>query len=389
MPFCLPRDPNLLFVLPQSAYAFFREELKQLNIYSPPSKYLGQAHTITRIVHEQSSVFHQIELAPCDVDQIMTRQKQRSFVKKAHPQYLMSLVQRFLGRQRGEAPGRGGGNWSTIADRFETLLDEFKDVLWFFRDEVDKSDYPDYLEFVEYEMNSATIIERMRNGFYVAHKSVKKDLARIVGNALKYNTKDSPIVDYSRFLQSVCEEALKGDLSETQHDEFRKRFHELCQAGAKSSALVHTAPADIPRDPQTKIVLKKNNEMMSIHPNPPKSSRDSSQLINKRNSEVGMSFRRAPSTRLKRISRRHVESESDEDIYSPGRLAKQLGRSRRRQKGKRGQSRERELINVEEPKRDHDGEAILKQIFENKQPHGESRIRTRRRVAFESRLKSN
>lgn len=361
-----------------------------MNIYSPPSAYLGQSHTITRIVQNQPSIFHQIELAPCNVDQIMTRQKQRSFVKKAHPQYLMNLIERFLERRTELAEQRETTEWEAIAGRFEELLDEFKDVLCYFRDEVNKNDYPDYLGFVEHEMHMGIIAARLRNGFYVTFKSVRKDLARIVGNALKYNTKDSPIVGYSRFLQSVCEEALKGALSEGQREAFTKRFRELCRVDS------HPPAIEVARDPQTKLILKKSKQQMSVRAEARKNSRERGELINKRSSDSGMPFRRPPSARLKRISQKQVEPESDEDLYSPSRLERRSVRTRKRNsKARRAAMAEdkkgrRELINVEEPKREHDGEAILKQIFENKQPKGESRIRTRRRLAFESsQLKSN
>jgi hypothetical protein len=127
--------------------------------------------------------------------------------------------------------------WVIIAGRFESIMEQYKDILHFFKKEVDKNYFSDYLEFVEYEMNMNLIITRLRNGFYITKKAIQKDLQRIVQNALKYNPKDSPIIRFSRFLQDICETLLKDDLTETQDKKYKEEYIKLSKGEGRESII--------------------------------------------------------------------------------------------------------------------------------------------------------
>ena len=70
IPFCFPKEAQNLFVLPLQPYNFILQELKHLNVYSPASDYLQESHKITKIHHSHSSIYKQIELTPCNIEQL-------------------------------------------------------------------------------------------------------------------------------------------------------------------------------------------------------------------------------------------------------------------------------------------------------------------------------
>ena len=194
-----------------------------MNIYSPALNYLGKSHNITSVYSSKESIYEQLELTPCDLDQIMTRQKQKNFLIKAHPQYLYSLVKKYLDQEVQQV----SEEWGIIAGRFESVMEEFQDILHYFIKEVDKLYFPDYLEFVEYEMNMNLIIHRLKNGFYVTKRAIQKDLKRIVTNSLSYNTEESIISKFSKFLLKICEILLKNDLNESQEKTIKEEYLQI------------------------------------------------------------------------------------------------------------------------------------------------------------------
>ena len=230
IPFFIPPNLENLFILPSKAYNFFQEEVKLLNNFSPMCHYLGEPHTIS-LVNDSPSFYQMVDITPCDTNEILTRQKHKSYIKKAHPQYLFVLIQKFISKNQAKpTPEKEiGSNWDLIASRFESLVERYKEILYYFIEEVDKNIYSDYRSVVEYEMNVNLILNRLKHRFYLSKKAVKKDLIRIVENAKKYNLEDSIIVKFAKFLRRICEKALEGDVSEKDNTEFDQKFEQLKQ----------------------------------------------------------------------------------------------------------------------------------------------------------------
>jgi hypothetical protein len=146
----------------------------------------------------------------------------------------------------------------------------------------------------------------------------------------------------------------------------------------------------------TKFVLKKSRQKLLIKEESEGNGNCFFKLIclgtfiKKRSSRMAFPGRRKPSNRLKKILRKIPESvdPSDyEDEFSPSKSFEMIKNRRRGQTRRGNKLRESVNGNPQVEFEDQNADEILKQIFENKQKQGESNIRTRRRHAFEKKIR--
>ena len=381
----MPEDPEQVFLVPSKFYNFMLTEVKNLNPYMSPLEYFEEKYTINKVLLKEPSIFNQIKLTPYNTYQKITRFNEQEFIKNAHPQYLSAIINKFriVLEENKEIVNE---IWLEIANRYDKYLEIYSEILEFFRDEVDKKIYNDYLNHVDHEMFVLKMCNRLRNGFYQNKRAIVRDLENIQHNASKYNLEDSPIVGFSKFLLKLFTRLIEGELNDEEVKEYQTEF-DVLRSGridsaknrtslldnqnnntsftisksippileskisnqVKEQSLTHQSNELIPNpineiDPiqkETKFVLRKEKAGMVVNPT---SLNNQTSLLNKRESkEESMEdslLMSGPMTRrrLKRVRQKEIETTKKDDQFLEEELnesfnLKEQLRERRRRKG--------------------------------------------------------
>ena len=186
--------------------------------------YLGEKHTISRIENKAFSIFGQLELNPYSTEQIMTRSEKKELTQKGHPQYILEIIDKFLIAYNEDESKKDISQWIEIMNRFQKYGNKYEEILYYFKDEVDKEHFTDYLSLVEHEMYMSLINKRLSNGFYNCTKGIQRDLDNILDNAIKFNIENSLVIKFVRFLIEMCEILLQRDFTEEDEQIFDQKF---------------------------------------------------------------------------------------------------------------------------------------------------------------------
>lgn len=214
IPFCYPNSLDLLFLIPEKVYSKFHQfflkvkigDIRSLNnvkfiikkkdntsesLYRSIELTSLQSHVETRNV---SNEYEQILVSPWDVDGAVESEPAKPVI--------------------GDILTGNNFNSIKIKRSINMIYSKNTQKYIYFKDDVDKELYVDYLGFVPVECTVSLILKRLENNFYKSNEHVIRDFELIASNARLFNDEGSVIRVYAEDLLKEVKSAIMDDRPE-------------------------------------------------------------------------------------------------------------------------------------------------------------------------------
>lgn len=229
--FAYTTSPNLnqRFLIPEAQYKFLLNQFPKLGAENAFEEVCGNSFSIERIRNTPETFYNLLELTPYDSEKKMTRTNRKQMIERGHPQYIKRLSQEFLQVEKNLTPFQLKSQ--DFPEKIKNSMEECSQIFHFFEKPVNKSLYKDYLQSVAVEMSVQVILERLKNHFYLCKSSIEKDFRLIQKNARDYNTQNSPVYRFARFMAEIMIFSIDADYSPEEKEKIDERKKSLIKTG--------------------------------------------------------------------------------------------------------------------------------------------------------------